>query len=113
MVGSGDRDGVLLGLVWPAADSLKRIADVMADVPAMSTPSRRQQVLAFVKQRNRAFDPPHSDRDLEEVTSFIIACRDDDKSFDLLLEAIELYSDSQFARKYTADANIIRGSAGR
>jgi hypothetical protein len=94
MAGSGNQDGVLLGLVWPAADSVKRIANVMADVPAMSTPNRRQQVLAFVKQQNRAFDPPHSDRDLEEVTSFIIACRDDDESFDLLLEAIELYTTS-------------------
>lgn len=92
MAGSGDQDGVLLGLAWPAADSLKRIADAMVDVPAMSTPHRRQQVLTFVKRRNRAFDPPHSDRDLEEVTSFIVACRDDDESFDLLLEAIELYS---------------------
>jgi hypothetical protein len=94
MAGRGDQDGVVLGLVWPVADSLKRIADAMVDVPAMSAPQLRQQVLTFVKQRNRAFDPPHNNRDLVEVTNFIVACRNDDESFDLLLEAIELYTPS-------------------
>jgi hypothetical protein len=94
MVGRGDQDGVVLGLVWPAADSVRRIADAMADVAAMRAPDLRQQVLTWVKRGNRAFDPRRSNRDLEEITNFIVACRDDDESFDLLLEAIELYSAS-------------------
>jgi len=94
MAGRGDQDGVVLGLVWPAAESVRRIADAMADVAAMRAPDLRQQVLTWVKQRNRAFDPRRSNRDLEEITNFIVACRDDDESFDLLLEAIELYSAS-------------------
>ena len=94
MARRGDQDGVVLGLVWPAAESVRRIADAMADVAAMRAPDLRQQVLTWVKQRNRAFDPCRSNRDLEEITNFIVACRDDDESFDLLLEAIELYSAS-------------------
>lgn len=94
MAGRGDQDGVVLGLVWPAAESVRRIVDAMADVAAMRAPDLRQQVLTWVKQRNRAFDPRRSNRDLEEITNFIVACRDDDESFDLLLEAIELYSAS-------------------
>jgi hypothetical protein len=94
MVSRDNQNGVVLGLVWPAADSVRRIADAMADVAAMRVPDLRQQVLTWVKQRNRAFDPPRSNRDLEEITNFILACRDDDESFDLLLEAIELYTAS-------------------
>src|SRR2546421_11696748 len=83
MAGRGDQDGVVLGLVWPAAESVRRIADAMADVAAMRAPDLRQQMLTWVKQRNRAFDPRRSNRDLEEITNFIVACRDDDESFDL------------------------------
>jgi len=77
---------------------VRKIANAMADVAAMRNPDLRQQVLTWVKQRNRAFDPRRSNRDLEEITNFIVACRDDDESFDLLLEAIELYTASDDPR---------------
>lgn len=87
-----DRDRVLLGLFWSAAGDVREIADAMFDVQAMSAPNRRQEVLEYIRDRNRAFDPRRSDRDVAEITSFIEACREDDESFDLLLEAIEVYT---------------------
>jgi hypothetical protein len=87
-----DHERVLLGLLWSAADDVKKLADAMFDVQAMSAPHRRQEVFEYIKKRNRTFNPRRSDRDIAEITSFIEACRDDDESFDLLLEAIEVYT---------------------
>ena len=86
------QDGVLLGLVWLATDGLSRLADAMSNVPVMRSPDSRQSVLDMVRKRNRAFAPSRSDRDLEEIKNFIVACQADDESFDLLLEAIEIYT---------------------
>jgi vWA-MoxR associated protein C-terminal domain/Effector-associated domain 2 len=87
-----DRTRVLLGLLWPAADTVKRLADAMYEVQVMRDPRSRQQVLEHIKKRNPAFDPPRSNRDTDEIINFIVACGADDESFDLLLEAIEIYT---------------------
>jgi hypothetical protein len=45
-----------------------------------------------VKERNPAFNPHRSNVDTDEISNFIIACRADDESFDLLIEGIETYA---------------------
>ena len=80
--------GVLPRLVSLTGDEIESLTDAMVAVPVMGSPNGRQQVLKFVKKRNRAFNPRRSDVDREEVNNFIVACRADDGSFDLLLEAI-------------------------
>jgi hypothetical protein len=85
-------DRVLLGLLWPTRDKVIRIADAMSGVAAMNSPDQRQQVLEFVKGRDRAFNPARSNIDMNEITNFIIACGADEDSFDLLLEAIGIYT---------------------
>src|SRR5215471_3206790 len=81
--------GVLLRLVSLTGDDIRSLADAMFAVQVMRSPNGRQQVLEFVKKRNHAFNPPRSPIDMEEINNFIAACRADDESFDLLLEAIE------------------------
>ena len=84
--------GVLLRLVSLASDNVKKLATAMSRLQVMRSPNSRQQVLDWVTERNPDFHPSRSNRDLEEITSFIRACKTDDESFDLLLEAIEMYS---------------------
>lgn len=95
------QDRVLLGLVCPKPDLIKALADAMYELQAMRSPNRRQQVLEWVRARDRAFDPPRSDRDMVEIKNFIIACGADDESFDLLLEAIEVFTPDD-------DPNLLR-----
>ena len=88
-----DRDRVLLGLVWPASDTVKRLATAMYQTQAMRTREGRQLVLDFVQKHQMAFDPPRSNTGLDDVIGFINACGNDDESFDLLLEAIWVRTD--------------------
>jgi hypothetical protein len=81
--------GVLLRLISLTSGEIRSLAEAMFAVPVVRSPHGRQQVLEFVKERNPAFNPHRSDVDTEEISNFIIACRADDESFDLLLEAIE------------------------
>jgi hypothetical protein len=89
MGGEVGQRGVLLRLVSLTGDEIRSLADAMVAVPVMRSPNSRQQVLEFVKERNRTFDPRRSDRDTVDVVNLITACQADDESFDLLLEAIE------------------------
>jgi|SRR6266568_1237666 len=92
MQDGADQQGVLLRLVSLPPDDVRKLAEAMSDMPVMSSPNGRQQVFDLVKQRNRAFRPRRSDRDIQEITNFIDACRRDDESFDLLLDVIETYT---------------------
>jgi hypothetical protein len=85
---AGER-GVLLRLVSLTGDEIRSLGEAMYAVSAMRSPNGRQQVLEFVKARNHAFNPQRSNVDTEEINNFIVACRADDESFDLLLESIE------------------------
>jgi hypothetical protein len=53
-----------------------------------------------VKERNPAFDPRRSDVDTDEIINFITACRADDESFDLLIEAIETRTSRDYPNLY-------------
>jgi hypothetical protein len=84
------RDRVLLGLAWPTADNVAKIADAMSGLAAMSSPDQRQKVFEFVNERDRAFQPDRNRVDLTEITNFILACGADEECFDLMLDAIEM-----------------------
>jgi hypothetical protein len=87
-----DHDRVPLRLAWLSTDSVKELADSMSEIQVMRDQHSRQQVVERVKAGNRAFDPPRSRRDFEDINNLITACQADDESFDLLLEAIEIYT---------------------
>lgn len=89
MVDEAGQRGVLLRLVSLTGDETRSLADAMFGMRVMRSPQGRQQILEFVKERNHAFNPHRSAVDIEEINNFIVACRADDESFDLLLEAIE------------------------
>jgi hypothetical protein len=92
--------GVLPRLVSLTGDEIRSLAEAMRAVPVMRSPNSRQQVLDYVNERNRAFNPRHSAVDLEEINNFIVACRADDESFDLLLEAIGVYASRDDPKLY-------------
>jgi vWA-MoxR associated protein C-terminal domain/Effector-associated domain 2 len=89
-----DQDGVLLGLVKPHSDTVDRLANAMVKLDVMNEPRDRRQVIRWVMDRNPAFRPSNDPTDWKEIVNLIEACGADDESFDLLLEAIELYTDA-------------------
>ena len=91
---AGIRAGVLLGLVKPRSDTVDRLANAMVKLDVMNEPTSRQQVIRWVMNRNPAFNPSRDPTDWKEIINLIEACGADDESFDLLLEAIELYTDA-------------------
>ena len=92
MGGEAGQRGVLLRLISLTGGEIRSLAEAMFAVPVVRSPYGRQQVLEFVKERNPAFNPHRSNVDTEEISNFIIACRADDESFDLLIEGIETHA---------------------
>lgn len=90
--GSRSRDGVLLGLVKPHSDTVSRLVHAMTRLQVMNDPTTRQQVIAWVMERNPGFDPCRDPTAQGDIANLIKASGADDESFDLLLEGIELHT---------------------
>jgi hypothetical protein len=85
-------DCVLAGLRFLKSESLEELADAMLEVSQMASRAGRDQVFDRVRHRSRGFSPVRNDRDAVDVRNFIIACGEDDTSFDELLDAIATWT---------------------
>jgi hypothetical protein len=81
---------VLTGLSFLSAEGKRDLVDAMLNIQVMRWPQERQQILDEITQNNPDFQPERSAVDHIEVLNFIEACRNDEESFDLLLDAIEM-----------------------